>query len=419
MTRTETAPTARALAPDLARGMMLLFIVLANVSWHLYDRPTLGMTVHLVDGSVLDKVLQTIMTIAVDARSYPMFAFLVGYSMVQFARSRRDRGVPEQEVRRQLRRRNLALLLMGFLHAALLFAGDILGAYGLAGLVLVWLFFTRRDRTLAIWCIAIAAVAILGTLFTLAGGILTAIFSPEAAAMGGAGGFAQARDYTAGAASYPASVLGRIIGWLIITPGQLLTGSIVVCILLGWLAARHRVLEEPGRQRRLVLGTAIGGILVGWLGGLPAALHHLGALPLDAGFSWAFAGLTPVTGIAGGLGYAALFALLAERWTARPPAPVRAIAAVGRRSLTFYLLQSVILAPLFGAWGLGLGATLGTAQALGIAALVWLVSIPLAVWMDRTGRRGPAETLLRRLTMGRPEGRGPGTPATAPPLAAG
>ena len=81
-----------------------------------------------------------------------------------------------------------------------------------------------------------------------------------------------------------------------------------------------------------------------------------------------------------------------------------ALAAVGERSLTCYLLQSVMLAPLLAPWGLALGDGLGTAAAYGIALSVWLVTVLVAVALGSTGRRGPLEVLLRRLTYGRPTG---------------
>ena len=79
---------------------------------------------------------------------------------------------------------------------------------------------------------------------------------------------------------------------------------------------------------------------------------------------------------------------------------MRALSAVGQRSLTFYLFQSLLLAPLLAAWGLGLSPYLSTASAVGIAFAVWLLSLPIAAWMDSRGMRGPAEALLRRLTYG-------------------
>ncbi|MGO2360963.1 MAG: DUF418 domain-containing protein, partial [Brachybacterium tyrofermentans] len=95
---------------------------------------------------------------------------------------------------------------------------------------------------------------------------------------------------------------------------------------------------------------------------------------------------------------------------ARTGGLVRALSAVGQRSLTFYLLQSLLLAPLMADWGLGLGVHLSTAGAVGIALLVWLLSLPLAAWMDSRSVRGPAEMLLRRLTYGRLDPQGPRQP---------
>ena len=55
----------------------------------------------------------------------------------------------------------------------------------------------------------------------------------------------------------------------------------------------------------------------------------------------------------------------------------RAVEAVGRRSLTFYLLQSIVLAPLMSAWGLGVGAHVNSLAAALIATAVGLfVAIP-------------------------------------------
>ena len=84
----------------------------------------------------------------IDSRVYPMFAFLFGYGMVQMFSRQVASGVPVKQARRLLRRRNWWLLAFGFVHAALLWNGDVLGAYGLAGLIMVGIFFKRRTRTL-------------------------------------------------------------------------------------------------------------------------------------------------------------------------------------------------------------------------------------------------------------------------------
>ena len=106
-----------------------------------------------------------------------------------------------------------------------------------------------------------------------------------------------------------------------------------------------------------------------------------------------------VTGIAGGLAYAAIAGLIAARFAARRPGPlITALAACGQRSLTCYLLQSVAFVALFAPFTLGLGGVLTDAAASLVAVGTWLLTVLLAEAMRRAGWRGPAEVLLRRLT---------------------
>jgi uncharacterized membrane protein YeiB len=73
---------------------------------------------------------------------------------------------------------------------------------------------------------------------------------------------------------------------------------------------------------------------------------------------------------------------------------------LGRRSLSGYLLQSVAWLLLASPYALALGTRTGspliTAGACAVA--VWLVSVVAATALERRGRPGPAETLLRRLS---------------------
>src|SRR5699024_10967451 len=107
------------------------------------------------------------------------------------------------------------------------------------------------------------------------------------------------------------------------------------------------------------------------------------------------------TGVLCGLGYAALIALWAARLQRRHgtalPRTVAALRATGQRSLSSYLAQTVVFAALLPAWAGGWGASQGTAQATGLAVLTWAATVAGAAALDRAGRRGPAEALLRRL----------------------
>ncbi len=80
---------------------------------------------------------------------------------------------------------------------------------------------------------------------------------------------------------------------------------------------------------------------------------------------------------------------------------VTALAATGKRSLSSYLTQSVVFAPVLCGWGLGLGATMSATTGTGFAIATWLLTVLLSSLAERTGRRGPAEAVLRRLTYGR------------------
>jgi len=491
-----SAAPPRSLAPDIARGLMLALIAIANVSWYLWGHEgSVGMTPHVPARNGADQVVQVAMTIAVDHRAMPLFAVLFGYGMVQFYRSRLDRGMEPRIVRAMMRRRHWAMLLLGLLHAALLFYGDILGAYAVAGLLMVWIFFGRRTRTLVIWIGVLVALILLFALFSILSAISLAFFAPPeviGSMESGSFGMGLVRDYAYGQ-PYLVSILARLAIWTMgLLPGALLLTP--VSILVGWVAARHRVLDEPWRHTRLLARVAVGGIAIGWLGGVPDALLIVGVIPLPEAVGWAFSGLNSLAGIACGVGYAAAFGLLAVRLEGRAPARtmsgpdldpgsetgagagsgsgsgsgsgngppdraarrerrreaaaadaarapaqraygipsstqardpgaastgasaartgalVRALSAVGQRSLTFYLLQSLLLAPLMADWGLGLGVHLSTAGAVGIALLVWLLSLPLAAWMDSRSVRGPAEMLLRRLTYGRLDPQGPRQP---------
>jgi uncharacterized membrane protein YeiB len=183
----------------------------------------------------------------------------------------------------------------------------------------------------------------------------------------------------------------------------LFTLVIPIALLLSFWAARRQVLEQPAQHLVLLRRTAVVGITVGWLGGAPHALSHLGILPVPDHVGWVFFLTQSSTGLLAGLGYVAAFALLAQRIADRGAARGRAVevvTAVGRRSLSCYLAQSVLTAPILSAWGLGLGAALSSATAALFAVAVWLLTAVLAYAAERRGIRGPAEVLLRRLVYG-------------------
>ncbi len=381
---------------------MLLLIVLANTPWYLYGTSTGTSTIHATDGSTLDRIVQFVIITAVDSRIYPMFAFLFGYGIVQMYTRSVDRGAEPRAVRRVLRRRHLWMIVIGFLHAALLWYGDIVGAYGLVGLIFTAAFLKRKNKTLIVWASVLTGLLILAAVFAVIG----SIFAAQAPAPAETVSFlAGVKDVNA-IESWPASILPRLSTWAILLVFQgLLTLVVPIAVLLAFWAARRQVLERPEDHRRLLTTTAVVGLAVGWGGGALHALQHQGALPVPDHVSWVFSATQPVTGLFGGLGYIALFGLIAAALARRgdTAGPITtSITAVGKRSLSAYLAQSLICAPLLAAWGLGLGGVLGSAAVALFAVGVWLLTVLGCAVLERQGRRGPAEWLLRRLSYGRP-----------------
>lgn len=173
-----------------------------------------------------------------------------------------------------------------------------------------------------------------------------------------------------------------------------------VCpLVIGLWAGRRRILEQPERHRRLLHVTASIGIGAAVLGAQPVSLMLAGVVtPPDQPTLELLGPLHDATGMLGGFGYAALLSLIAVRLQARPRPVVDAIAAVGQRSMTCYLAQSVVWAVVFTPFLLDLSDTLTVTTTALLAATTWLITVVLADWMRRAERRGPFEVLIRRVT---------------------
>lgn len=380
------APSARSLAPDLARGAMLLLIALANVHVYLYGHPP-GVRGYPMPDWIGDRVVVLLQMTFVDGRAYPMFAFLFGYGIVQLLRRHTSKGLDEVTVGALVRRRGAWMIFFGFLHALLLFSGDIIGAYGLLAVLLAGLLITAGDRKLLV-------LVGLWTVPTAVFGALMGLPQPE-----GSESFLPSMSIT----DPLFAAMWRVGEWVVLTVTLLFI--LVPALLLGVWAARRRLLDEPERHQRLLIRVAVLGVGLAAVGGLPMALMAAAWWPDRSVVATALAGVAhTLTGYAGGLGYAAIAGLIAIRArnrACRGPV-VTALAACGQRSMTCYLLQSVVFVAVLASYGGGLGNRLGFVEVAVLAAATWTLTVLLAQHMARRDYRGPAELLLRRLTYRRP-----------------
>ena len=390
--------TARSLAPDLARGAMLLLIAVANAWGHLYGR-AVGLGYRPLAGTSLDSIVDTVVAFAVDDRSRPMFAILYGYGIATMAARMAARGADRRQVRSVLRRRSLGLLALGALHAALLFSGDILGIYGAIGLVAL-LLVDRRRATLVRWGWVSFGLMLAGS----TGLTLLALAGPS--------------EPVVTADTYLASVPERLVEWSVTLMLSTMVLFVLNQVVLGILLARSGWIDRPVEHRTQLARVGVGALVVNLLANLPWALAVGGVWRPEGAMVVVLDVLHVASGVMMGLGYICLIAWAAARLTVLRAATGSAttrvtgwVAAVGRRSLTCYLLQSALMAPVLAAWGLGYGGTWGTATATGFAVGVWAVTVLVAVALERAGRRGPFEVVLRRITYGRPRAMVPAAPS--------
>jgi len=376
MTTDAPGPTtlaARALGPDLARGFMLLFIALANSHYFLQGSSVLGG--YPQDGSGLDSAVTWMLATFVDGRSFPMFGLLFGYGVAQIVR--RQEALGPRGVRRLLWRRSLVLVVVGFAHALLLYPGDILAAYGVLLLVGAWAV-RWTDRRLLLVAFAFLVISALPSDMSLA----TSDEPPHISML--------PPDVGTMLAERP--VVSLFVA-------SLAPIGFACPFLVGLWAGRRRILEQAERHRSLLRLVAVGGIGAAVLGAQPVSLVLAGALTAPGRSTLEVWGpMHDATGVLGGFGYAALLSLVAVRLQAVRRPVVDAIAAVGQRSMTCYLAQSVVWAVVFTPFLLDLSDDLTVATTALLAATTWLMTVVLAERMRRTGHRGPFEVLVRRVT---------------------
>lgn len=389
---------SRMLVPDVARGLMLWGIAVANVAtaWVLFAGGPASMTGRVVDGNFWDKLTIMFTTSFVHARGFPMFSTLLGFGVGLIAASLYRRGYPLPKARGVIARRYGMLAIFGALHMVFLFWGDIMLAYGLIGLFMACLIAVRTKVLLWVAGTLFAVtnlVALAGVLLlqaVLGAGQLQELLN------GGSGDLLQVTSYWSVLLNGLIVLLGSLLG----VPLQAF--MLLPLMLLGFVLAREGVLAEPARHRRVLVWLAGAGLVAALGTGIPAGLEALGVLHTGV-----FGVLTMTLGVLGGPGFIALLALalagVQERVDAGAPvpAPLRPLIALGKRSMTGYVLQSVIFLVVFGRFALGLFADAGAALLLLVGTGGWLVTVLVAVALEAAGKPGPLEALHRRMSYGK------------------
>ncbi len=384
-----TPPSERIVSLDALRGVAVLGILVINVRVFSMPETTLLNPTVYGDFSGVNYWAWLVGHVFAELKFITVFSALFGAGIVLFIESKNRKGQPALRLHY---RRTAWLILIGLGHAYLLWYGDILVAYGVCGLALVFAH-DWEPRT----------QAGLGLLFLLV--------TPTLEVFAGltVGGEAIASQWAPAEATLRAEVATYRSGWIeqldhrVPTAiGRQTTGflggtfwRVGGTVLLGMALYKWGVLtgERSTRlYRRLVAGGVVGVATV------LAGVWYIEANEWSAGAALFWRQFNYVGSLLVAGGYVGLVTLYARR---RPDGPVtRAFAAVGRTAFTNYLLQTVVATTVFYGHGLGLFGAVSRAEALGMVVAFWAIEILVSVAWLRRYRFGPVEWVWRTLTYG-------------------
>ena len=387
---------ARYVAPDVARGLALLGIVIANVptNWlATQDAAHSGFFGGTgSDPSMLDKILIVFQAMFVHVRGLSMFSVLLGVGIGMILGSLWRRGFTNRAAKKVIAKRYFFLLCFGVVHLIFFFPGDILTAYGICGMITA-LLIGCSDRMLRI----IAGIMLgLWCAWCALGALMIFIEGP------GAPTLTMDMFYGEVSATYAEQIhrgLETLQG--IAFP----TISILPMILIGFVWGRERVMEDVDRYATRLWSWVVVTLLVILFVGIPFGLSSVGVLP----YEWepGFAILNQAFGRLTGPGILAAVMLamrpIQRRIAHGEPIPgwLSAFNALGKRSMTGYLGQTIILFPVTAVFLLNIGHDWPIAGQMIFATAVWLVTL-LAAWvMERRGVPGPFEKLHRTMSYGK------------------
>jgi uncharacterized protein len=378
--QSSSAPKKRAISLDLARGLMLLLIVLAHAPLFLYEsEPRIMSRPESV--TFLDGLINTNGELFIDNRARPLFSVLFGYGLVMMFESQLSKGKSIKEAKKAIKRRSLSLILFGFILAVFIGGQDILMAYGVASLLVGWLLSCHNK-------VLIRVTAFLTLIFMLYLPFLWGGFLDEIGSYGFGSEFSNNNHYIQ-------SLIESLLTFPTIPVFIHFLFPILPSVLVGiWMGSKH-LLTESHQHHRSLKKIATIGITISILGAIPLVLIDEVWEPslFVAGIIY---GIHMITGTAGGIGYAALFGMIGNL-IKNPGWITNSLTALGKRSLTFFVLNETLLVILLSPVALDLGGILNNAGVTFVAIFIWALAVVIATVLEKFHINGPLETLMRHL----------------------
>ncbi|MEZ4298555.1 MAG: DUF418 domain-containing protein [Polyangiaceae bacterium] len=399
MTSLPPAPTRaeeRIVSLDVLRGFCLLGVLVANALPWFSGRAFMDRkAVEATTGSA-DKALLFAIHLLVDGKAMTLLTVLFGLGFSLQLQRAESGG---QSVLPLHLRRMAALAFIGAAHVVLLWWGDILWGYALAGMGLA-LFRRLRGGPLLACALVLSFLPMLVTALPSVDAFLTpvlprppdrSVFRAEVfAAIQGKGRLHLTEMHAKQAYFHVSRMWVGYFPWLL---GR---------FLLGCWVGETGILRHPEPYLRHIRAMLVLGLIFGLPGSaitpvrrlwmqqdvrVPESLWTVLIVPSEIGVVMLSAAYA-----------CAVVLLVSSPWGRKT---VLWIAPVGRMALTTYLVQSLVCTSLFYGFGLGLAGRLFPYQIVLIALWIFAAQVVFAhLWLRRF-RYGPLEWLWRSMTYAR------------------
>lgn len=365
---------------DILRGISLVGILLVNMYTFYLPMPHIDLASWFTTPS--DIVWQKNIDIYVQGSFYPLFAMLFGYGLAMQWQKAQSR---EQNFYTLGLRRLSILFAFGFVHAVLIWWGDILMMYAFCGVFLVLLL-----RLSPIWLLASALIinGLMQVFMLFVVGIvnfntkvddyLDIVSVEKAITAYGTGNWVDAFMQRLTDLSTQAGIEMWFVALFTILP----------YMLIGAAASKWRLVERAKELKWLWLALAIAGLVIG-IGIKSLSIMFTRTYLLD--YLKVYIG-GPVLSV----GYIGVIVLLCL--APIMPKLLSPFAKIGRMSLTMYILQSIIGTCLFYQFGFGWYGKVSVETGVLIAVGIIVVQMIIAeIWLSKW-KQGPLETIWRKLT---------------------
>jgi len=404
MTTLSTTPPApvslneRIASLDVLRGVAILGILIMNIqAYAMIGAAYLNPSAY-GDLSGLNGLVWRLSHVLADTKFITIFSMLFGAGIVLMS----DRVVAQggKPGGRHLRRM-LGLLVIGLMHAYLLWSGDILVVYALCGF-LAFLFRNKKPRTLLV--VGLVFIAVPSGLYMFFG--MSMPYWPADAIQGIMEFWAPTADavaveMAAFRSSWPEQMEYRV-------QTSLFFHTLVFLIWTGWRSLGVMLLGMAlfkwgvfSAQRTTKLYATL--IAVGFLVGYPLVIYGMErnfAADWAIEYSFYFGPQFNYWGsILVAVAYVSLVMLLCKSDSLLGVR--RVFATVGRMALSNYLMQTLICTTIFYSQGFGLFGQVERRFQILIVFGVWAFLIVFSVIWMRHFRFGPVEWLWRSMTYGK------------------